>query len=88
MNLREVLDGAFDEPSLTLLTIDYFGPARSFGKLSPPGFGKSFEFRIHELLEQARMNDWLLDLVAAASQRRPGSRELAMIAEERSAVGR
>lgn len=83
MKLRQALDGAFDDPSLTLLTTDYFGPARSFAKLSQPGFGKPFEFRIHELLEQARMNDWLLDLIAAAHQRRPGNPELAAIAEER-----
>lgn len=83
MKFREALLAAFDDPSLTLLTTDYFGPARSFYNLSPPGYGKTHELRLHELIQQARMNDWLLDLVAAAHQRRPGNPELAAIAEER-----
>lgn len=79
---REALDGAFDEPSLQLLTADYFPPKDSFLKIAAPGFGKTFEFRLHELIEYARMNGWLLDLVAAAHERRPKNPELSAIAED------
>jgi hypothetical protein len=80
--LRKALDCAFDEASMELLTADFFADEYRFSKVSPPGIGKTFQFRLHELLDQARMNDWLLDLVAAAHARRPKSAELFPIAEE------
>lgn len=76
------MDGAFDEPSLELLTSDYFGPSLTFSKVSPPGFGKTHQTRLQEFIHQARMNDWLFDLVAAARERRPKNRALARIAED------
>ena len=80
---RQTLALAFDEASLGLLTVDYFGPGRTFANLASPGPGRTFEVRIQELLDQARMDDWLLDLVAAAYERRPKNPDLAAIAEER-----
>jgi hypothetical protein len=80
---RDALLDVFDEPSLTLLTSDFFGHARSFPNLSPAGFGKTLEFRLYELIEQARMGGWLQDLVAAAHERRPASPGLAELATER-----
>jgi hypothetical protein len=82
MKFRQALLAAFDEPALILLTTDYLGPARSFPNLSPPGFGKTQEVRVNEMLQQARMGDFLLDLVAAAHERRPSNPELRAIAEE------
>src|SRR2546430_11457059 len=79
---RKALNDAFNEPSMLLLTSDFVPPADQFDKISPPGFGKTAEFRLYELMEHARMNDWLLDLVAAAHERRPKNAELSAIAEE------
>ena len=79
---REALDDAFDEPSMELLTSDYFPARDAFSKISPPGFGKTFQFRLHELITQARMGGWLPDLVAAARERRPADQAIGRIAEE------
>jgi hypothetical protein len=79
---RRALASAFDEPSIQLLTVDFFPPSCRFASISPPGFDKTFEYRLHELIENARMNDWLLDLVAAAHERRPRNPELTMLAED------
>jgi Trypsin-like peptidase domain len=65
-----------------LLTSDYFSPQERFSRVSSPGPNKTFQFRLHELIEAARMNDWLLDLVAAARERRPKNLEIAAIAED------
>jgi Trypsin-like peptidase domain/Effector-associated domain 1 len=80
---RQALAASFDEPSLNLLTADYFSPARRFVNLAPAGPGRTLEVRIQELLDQARMEDWLLDLLAAAYERRPRNAQLVAIAEER-----
>jgi hypothetical protein len=77
---RKALDEVFDEQSLTLLVSDYFAP-KSFPKIAPPGAG-SFGYRLHLLLEDARMDGWLYELVAAARERRPRSDKIAAIAEE------
>lgn len=77
---RKAVANAFDEASLELLTTDYF--TLSFAKISAPGFGKTFEFRVQELINNARMDDWLVDLVAAARERRPKNAEIASIAEK------
>ncbi len=77
---RKALADAFDEPSIDLLTTDYFG--RSFASISTPGIGKTFEFRLQEVINQARMEDWLLDLAAAARERRPKSAALTSVAED------
>jgi hypothetical protein len=79
---REALDNAFDEPSLELLTADYFPPQDRFSKISAPGYGKTFQYRLLELIEAARMNDWLLDLVAAASERRPKNAQIWALAQD------
>ncbi len=78
--LREALAQAFDEPSLSLLISDYFSP-ETFAGISPASPGITFEFRIYQLIEHARMNDWLADLVAAARKRRPRNLKIAAIAE-------
>jgi hypothetical protein len=79
---RAELAAAFDEPSLNLLTADYFSPARRFVNLAPAGPGRTLDVRIQELIDQARMDDWLLDLVAAAHERRPRNVGLAQVAED------
>lgn len=79
---REALADAFDEALIELLTTDFFSTRQRFSRISPPSFGKTFEFRLHELIDNARMNDWLLDLVAAAHERRPKNSELTKIAED------
>ena len=79
---RRALDGAFNEASIELLTEDFFPPRYLFSKIAAPGFNKTFQFRLHELIAEARMNDWLLDLVAAAHERRPRNPELSAIAED------
>jgi Trypsin-like peptidase domain/Effector-associated domain 1 len=79
---REALDEGFDEPAMELLTTDYFSPRFAFSRVSPPGFGKTHEVRLFELINQARMDDWLPDLVAAARERRPRNTAIARIAED------
>jgi hypothetical protein len=76
--LREALTSAFDQQGMTLLVSDYFAP-EAFPAIATEG---SFPFRIHTLIEHARMNDWLLDLVAAARERRPKNEQLAALAAE------
>lgn len=78
---RNALKQAFDQPSFALLISDYFAP-ESFDGLSPPGFGKIIDSRFQEVIEQARMNGWLLDLVSAAYERRPKQTPLRQIAED------
>lgn len=77
---RKALGGAFDQPSFDLLLQDYFD--QSLDNLSPPGFNKTAEVRYQEVLNQAKMNDWLLDLVAAARERRPKNLEIGAVADE------
>ena len=79
--LRKALLGAFNQASIDLLIADYFSPD-SFDNLSPPGFGKTFEYRLLEVIREADMAGWLLDLVAAAHERRPQSMEIADVADE------
>lgn len=79
--LREAVSAAFDSPSLNLLTADYFGPANTFNKLAPPELG-TFDYRVHRLLDEARMDDWLFDLIAAVHDRKPRNTTIAAIAAE------
>ena len=81
---RGALVVAFDPPSLNMLTFDYFGPQNSFNILTGAG---AFEYRVFELIDQARMNDWLLDLVSAARERRPKNKELEKLAEDLGLTG-
>lgn len=78
---RKALEGAFDDPSFALLITDYFAP-QTFAKLSPPGPEKTHEFRLQEVINQAKMEGWLIDLVAAARERRPKNPALRYIAED------
>jgi hypothetical protein len=79
---RRALDNAFVEADIELLTADYFAPEYRFSKVATPAWGKNFQGRLQELIDAARMNDWLLDLVAAARERRPKNPNLASLAEE------
>ena len=63
-----------------MLTFDYFGPPNTFHNLTSQSY---FEYRVYELIQQARINGWLLDLLAAARERRPKNTELQKIAEDR-----
>ena len=80
MKFRRALLAAFDEQAISLLTTDYFG--LGFAAIAPAGFGKSHEFRLQELIDTAKLDDWLIDLVAAAHERRPKNAALASIAED------
>ncbi len=77
---RQALIGAFDQPAMAMLVSDYF-PPDTLDNLSPPGFGKTFETRLYEVIQQAEMNGWLFDLVAAAHERRPTSAPITAVAE-------
>lgn len=79
---RKALIEAFNTASFDLLIADYFLP-ETFDNLSPPGFNKPFANRLQEVINQARMDEWLLDLVAAAHERRPKNIALRSIAEDR-----
>jgi hypothetical protein len=79
---REALADAFDEPSLQLLTSDYFAP-KTFLRIAPPSLQATFDYRVHRLIDEARMDGWLLDLVAAAYERRPKHVALRQMAAER-----
>jgi V8-like Glu-specific endopeptidase len=76
---RNALLPAFNPATMQLLTADYFGPLNTFANLTSNG---SFEYRLYEYIEQARLEDWLLDLVAAAHERRPKNLALEQIAAE------
>jgi hypothetical protein len=76
---RKALEASFDEGTFTLLLKDSFN--LHFANLSPAGFGKRFDNRLQEVIDAARMEDWLVDLVAAAHDRRPRNAELAALAE-------
>ncbi|MDZ4688920.1 MAG: trypsin-like peptidase domain-containing protein [Planctomycetaceae bacterium] len=78
--LRQALKEAFDEASFDLLLTDYFG--MGLADISPAGLGKDREYRIHEVLKKAKMEDWVLDLAAAARERRPKNALLAAFAAE------
>jgi hypothetical protein len=80
--LREALNEAFDEPALELLTADYFTTPQRFTRVAPAGIGKTAEFRIHELIDRAEMEDWLLDLLGAARERRPKNQRIGALADE------
>jgi Trypsin-like peptidase domain/Effector-associated domain 1 len=80
---RQALSAAFNAQSLELLTSDYLPPSLRFSNVAPPGLGTTFDYQIQQLIEQSRMDDLLVELVAAAHERRPRSAKLAAIAEER-----
>jgi hypothetical protein len=75
---RNALAEAFNDQAMELLTVDHFTP-NTFYNIAPPGAGP-YQFRLQQLINQARMEDWLLDLVAAARERRPANPVLAAIA--------
>lgn len=77
---RAALMAAFNSDTLELLTADYFGPANTFSNLTSES--KTWEYRIYQLIKESREADWLVDLVAAARERRPRNKELGEIAEE------
>lgn len=79
-NFRKALLNAFATPTgMELLTADYFGPLRAFSVLTSSEH--DVEYRLYLLIKRAREEDWLLDLVAAARERRPKNKELEKIAE-------
>jgi len=77
---RRALLPAFDSPSFQLLTADYFGPLNTFRNLAVEN--GTFEYRVYDYIDKARLDDFLLDLVAAAHERRPKNKEIAQIAED------
>lgn len=82
-NFRGALSQAFDAASLELLTSDYLPANLRFSRVALSALGTTFDYQIQQLIEQARMDDLLPDLVAAAHERRPRNAKLAAIAEER-----
>jgi hypothetical protein len=55
----------------------------TFAGISPAGLGKDHAYRVHEVIRKAQQEDWLLDLVAAAHERRPKNKALSALASER-----
>jgi len=54
----------------------------SFQNIAPVGPGITYDFQLFQLIDHARMNDWLPDLVAAAYERRPKNPDIATIARD------
>jgi hypothetical protein len=73
---RKALLAVYQDADMELLTADYFFPG-VFSSVAPPALGLRYEDRLQTLINQARMNDWLPDLVAAARERRTLGRSLA-----------
>ncbi len=78
---RRALLEEFTDPLLELLTVDYFPLQYSFSRVAPPAPGINFEYRLHQLIDAARMDGWLLDLVAAVHERRPKNKQITEVAE-------
>lgn len=77
---RTALLPAFNTQTMDMLTSDYFGPAKSFANVTNQN--AAWEYRVYQLIDVARQEDWLVDLVAATRERRPKNKELGAIAEE------
>ena len=77
---REALVNAFSLNDMVLLVGDYFN--QSFANMSINPFGSNYDYMVFQLIETARMEDWLVDLVAAAHERRPKNSALSEISEE------
>jgi hypothetical protein len=67
---------------IDLLLKDYFG-IPTIQNIQPTGPGVTYEYQLSQLITRALARGWLLDLVAAAQERRPLDEELRAIAEER-----
>lgn len=66
--------------AMELMLGDYFNT--SLANIAPVGPGVTYEYQLFQLTAQAEMEDWLVDLVAAAHERRPKNQALREIAEE------
>jgi hypothetical protein len=82
---RKALNEAFDEGSITILLADYFG--QNFAAIAPVTITAGHDSRLQRLINVAKMDDWLLDLVAAAHERRPRNQALRLLAEELGLTG-
>lgn len=82
---RKALDQAYDEASITILLTDYFG--KRFASIAPATITAGQENRLQRLIDVAQMEDWLLDLVAAAHERRPRNQALRLVAEDLGLTG-
>jgi hypothetical protein len=79
--LRQALVNSFSYQDISILVSDYFSP-ESFQNINPPGGSNTLEYQFQNLIEHARMNSWLVDLVAAAHERRPNDPDLTSLADE------
>jgi V8-like Glu-specific endopeptidase len=79
-DFRQALVNAFTLQDMVILLGDYFN--QSFANMSINPFGSSYDYLVFQLIDKARMEDWLVDLVAAAHERRPDNPELLEISEE------
>lgn len=77
---RKALFNAFDENAITILMMDCFGI--NFAAIAPVGVDTNHEIRLQKLINAAKLDDWLIDLVAATYERRPKNGALKAIAEE------
>lgn len=80
-NLRGALVDAYTPIAMNMLISDYFAP-KSFTNMAVGVFAPPYEHMVFQLIEEARMEDWLIDLVAAAQERRPKNQALRELAEE------
>lgn len=79
-DFREALASAFTYPDMQMLISDYFSPL-TFARVAPVGPTVTYENQLYGLIEGARMEGWLSDLVAAAHERRPKNQRIREIAE-------
>ncbi|MFN2106920.1 MAG: trypsin-like peptidase domain-containing protein [Candidatus Promineifilaceae bacterium] len=82
-DMRKALLEAFPASvTLNMLIVDYFTPIGLNG-IAPVGLDDNYESQIFKLVNTAEQDDWLLDLLAAAYERRPNRPRLKALAEER-----
>jgi Trypsin-like peptidase domain/Effector-associated domain 1 len=79
--LRKALYDAFNDVQLEMLTSDYFHP-ETFTRIAPAGLGMTFEYRLFQFVDWARMNDYLPDLLSALRERRPQNARFAELAQD------
>jgi hypothetical protein len=77
---RQALVNAYTPNALNLLISDYF--SKSFVNIAVGPFPLTYPEMVQKQIEEAKMEGWLIDLVAAAQERRPRDSKLREIAED------
>jgi len=77
--LIKALAGALSSTEMEMFIDEYFN--EKFLNIAPIGIEVNYEFRVYRLIEHFRRRDGLVDLVAAARNRRPKNAAIASLAE-------